>query len=330
MISDRDQKLSDALARYEAFPDWKGQPDWPTLVIAVREWDVARRAGAGVAQSESAAKAEVPVESGPRVPAEPAPPRGHTLEDAETATSPGAHPEPEPPTATPPKCGRMVVVEVHVGTSMPCVRDRGHDGPCDWMSSQPTAPPTAAPAEIVPPYHALPGPTYDKDPRPSEDIIREIRDAGTPLNVWHQRFLDEERNRRNADTRLVAMRDERDDARAQLAEAQRLYHDTADALTDAEREAQALRVSDADVARIVARTPVEFECDATAYENLALDLRDARAQLAEVQRLNVEAVASALAQGERAEAAEREAQALREHRFADACHAYERAREAAK
>jgi len=57
---------------------------------------------------------------------------------------------------------------------------------------------------------------------------------------------------------------------------------------------------------------------------------DARAQLAEAQRLNVEAVASALAQGERAEAAEREAQALREHRFADACHAYERAREAAK
>jgi len=44
------------------------------------------------------------------------------------------------------------------------------------------------------------------------------------------------------------------------------------------------RVSDADVARIVARTPVEFECDATAYENLALDLRDARAQLAEAQR----------------------------------------------
>ena len=68
---------------------------------------------------------------------------------------------------------------------------------------------------------------------------------------------------------------------------------------------------------------------------------DARAQLAEAQRERDEARRDATLGTplfndelriacERAEAAEREAQALREHRFADACHAYERAREAAK
>ena len=52
---------------------------------------------------------------------------------------------------------------------------------------------------------------------------------------------------------------------------------------------KAPRVSDNEVARIVARTPVEFECDASAFENLALDLRDARA---EVSRLKAEKKAS--------------------------------------
>ena len=38
------------------------------------------------------------------------------------------------------------------------------------------------------------------------------------------------------------------------------------------------RVPDKEVARVVARTPAD-ECDASAYERLALDLREARAEI---------------------------------------------------
>jgi len=247
MIFEHDQKLSDALARYEAA---HAQPlsEWERrLVRAVREWDVARRAGeAGEKQAGAEPSGDGLPAAGERMEQayDSGGPGGPAQRPEGVRSSPAPPAEPAPPTATPPdhegwervglqecveceRCGFTMAAH-HLGSP-----DQNNDCPegcherrrAEWAecvaSSEPTAPPTAAPADDD--LHFAPCRC---------DKCREILLGEKPKTP---------------------------------------------------RVSPERRVSDADVARIVARTPVEFECDATAYENLALDLRDARAQLAEAR-----------------------------------------------